>query len=83
MSRNSPRLTFEGTRDMMTRHTARELATNYRIPLDSDFHTLGASQVESIIAAADSVKYRAPKLRNGSRARYFHAYLRRAANRPA
>ncbi len=66
---------------MMSRDDARALTRRYSIPLDSDFHRLRSEQVESIIAAADSVKYRAPRNRNGSRARYFHSYLVRAANR--
>lgn len=60
---------------------AQSLATLYRIPLDRDFHALDSATVESIIAAADSVKYRAPANRNGSRARYFHAYLQRLSDR--
>ncbi len=64
----------------LNRTDARELATRYRIQLDTDFHTLDSATVESIVAAADSVRYRAPRVRNGSRARYFHAYLARAAN---
>lgn len=66
---------------MLTSYDARELASRYRIPLDRDFHALDSATVESIIAAADSVRYRAPRNRNGSRARYFHARLVRAASR--
>lgn len=58
---------------------ARAIANNYRIPLDSDFHALNSAQVESVIAAADARGYRKPASANGSRARYFHQYLRRAA----
>ena len=60
---------------------ARALAARYGIPLDCDFHALPSATVESIIAAANSVKYRQPRNANGSRARYFHARLVRAANR--
>lgn len=60
---------------------ARELARLYRIPLDRAFHALDSETVESIIAAADSVKYRKPRAANGSRARYFFERLRRAAAR--
>lgn len=65
----------------MTRFEATDLAAAYQIPLDVDFHTLPSHTVESILAAADFVKYRKPRNANGSRARYFHAYLRRIANK--
>jgi hypothetical protein len=42
-----------------------------------DFHALRSSQVDTLLTAADHYKYRKPKNANGSRARYFHAYLRR------
>lgn len=67
---------------MMTAAYARELARLYRIPLDRDFHSLNSETVESILAAADEWKYRKPRNANGSRARYFHAYLVRRAARP-
>lgn len=60
---------------------ARDLAARYGIDLERDFHALPSEQVERIIAAADSVRYRAPRNANGSRARYFHARLVRTANR--
>jgi hypothetical protein len=63
----------------MSRTAAFDLANAYRIPLRLDFHALDSAQVESIIAAADEVKYRKPANANGSRARYFHSYLCRAA----
>lgn len=65
----------------MDKDEARALARRFSIPLDRDFHALDTSNVESIILAADSVKYRRPANANGSRARYFHAYLVRAARR--
>jgi len=65
----------------LTRSDALSLAALHRVPLDRDFHSLDSSTVESIIAAADSVKYRRPANANGSRARYFHAYLQRLAAR--
>lgn len=64
----------------MTRPEARDLAAGYGIPLNRDFHSLDSGTVESIIAAADSVKYRKPPAANGSRARYFYARLVRSAN---
>lgn len=63
----------------LDRGTARGIATRWQIPLDSDFHTLDSATVERIISAADEWRYRKPYLANGSRARYFHAYLQRAA----
>ena len=65
----------------LTRHDALGLSALHHIPLGRDFHSLDSSQVESVIAAADTVKYRAPANRNGSRARYFFAYLQRLASR--
>lgn len=65
----------------LTRDQALDIASRHHIPLGEDFCTLRASQVENIIAAADEAKYRKPASANGSRARYFHARLVRAANR--
>lgn len=65
----------------MTPDRARELAGKYGIPLDSQFHALPSAVVESILAAADEYRYRAPRNANGSRARYFHALLCRTASR--
>lgn len=66
----------------MTRADAVTLANDYRIPLSLDFHALDSAQVDNIIQAADTVKYRKPANANGSRARYFHAHLARIAARP-
>jgi len=65
---------------MMTRNEAHNLASACQIPLNDQFHALNHDTVERIIAAADFVKYRQPKNANGSRARYFHAYMVRSAN---
>lgn len=65
----------------LTSSDALSLANAYHIPLDRDFHALDSATVESIVAAADSVKYRRPANANGSRARYFHAYLQRLVAR--
>lgn len=49
---------------------------------DAPSHALSSATVESLLAWADNHKYRAPKNANGSRARYWHAYLtRRAAHK--
>jgi hypothetical protein len=61
----------------MSRTDATSLATKHHIPLSEDFHTLPASTVDRITSAADEMKYRKPRNANGSRARYFYAYLRR------
>lgn len=63
----------------MTKAEATELAARHSIPLDADFFSLSWDTVERVKHAADERKYRAPKDANGSRARYFHEYLRRAA----
>lgn len=42
-----------------------------------DFHTLSSADVDTLLVAADRERYRAPRVRNGSRARYYHAALRR------
>ena len=57
------------------------LVERFGIDLSRDFHALSSDQVERIVAAADSVRYRVPRNANGSRARYFHARLERAINR--
>lgn len=62
----------------MTREEAEELARLHRIVLFADFHSLDSSMVDRIIAAADEWGYRKPKNANGSRARYFYAYMERA-----
>ena len=62
-------------------HDARGVAAYYRIDLDRDFHALDSAQVERILIAADRWRYRAPRNANGSRARYFHAYLQRLARK--
>jgi hypothetical protein len=47
--------------------------------LGVDYYTLPSANVESLLREADRYRYRAPKNRNGSRARYWHAYLARRA----
>lgn len=69
------------TRQVMTKDDAKDIARRYNIVLDVDFHTLTSSAVQRVIDAADERKYRKPKSANGSRARYFHAALVRAASR--
>ena len=71
---------------MKTTRTAAEayaLATRYGFTLGLDFFTLSGSAVLLILEAADAWKYRKPKNANGSRARYFYAYLNRLTQRKA
>lgn len=60
---------------------ARETLRMCRVDIGADFHTLSTSQVESLLAEADRVKYRKPSNANGSRGRYFHDLLQRRARR--
>lgn len=46
-----------------------------------DFHELRSGEVEALLVEADARRYRKPRNANGSRGRYFHAYLRRIADR--
>ncbi len=50
-----------------------------QIPLGADFHILSSIQVDALMFWADKAKYRAPKNANGSRGRYYHAFLQRLA----
>lgn len=63
------------------RERARGILARCRVPVGAQFHALRASTVESLIAEADAYGYRAPRVRNGSRGRYWHDYLQRAAAR--
>jgi hypothetical protein len=67
----------------LTPSQARSIAGARSIPLDVDFHSLDSETVAHILEAADAYKYKVPRNANGSRARYFHAYLRRTAERRA
>lgn len=44
-----------------------------------DFHSLSSDCVHAILDAADHWQYRQPANANGSRARYFYAFLQRKA----
>ena len=61
------------------RFNARETLRMCRVHLGADFHTLSTTQVDSLLAEADRVKYRKPRNANGSRGRYFHNLLQRRA----
>lgn len=64
----------------LSRSDARETLSRARCPLGVDFHALRTEQVDALLGEADARRYRKPRNANGSRARYFHAYLVRAAN---
>lgn len=60
---------------------ARNIAARHGFPLGADFHTLGADAVSGVLTAAHAYGYRQPRQANGSKARYFHAFLQRVARR--
>ncbi len=51
------------------------------IPPHADFFTLTASQVCDLLTFADDYRYRKPVNANGSRGRYFYAFVLRHARR--
>ena len=59
----------------MTKETARAMVRSRGISLSANFHTLSSSKVSALLEVADLMKYRKPKNANGSRGRYFFAYL--------
>ena len=61
----------------LTKHDATNLARRFGFPLGADFHSLSSGVVDAITHAADEWKYKKPRSANGSRARYFYAYLNR------
>ncbi len=63
----------------MNQAEALDLVRRYHVRIDRDFHALGTAEVANVINAANAWGYRKPRNANGSRGRYFHAYLRRAA----
>lgn len=67
----------------MDRDDARTILAQCEAPLGTDFHALPSDVVEALTAAANAAKYRKPRNANGSRTRYFHARLIRAANKDA
>jgi hypothetical protein len=58
---------------------AREVLARAGIAPGQDFFTLSASQISELLEEADRMKYRKPRNANGSRGRYFYAYLVRRA----
>lgn len=67
---------------MRLHHTdAARIFSACRIDPGQDFYTLSAEQVDRLLVAADLIHYRKPRHANGSRGRYFHAHIQRAAAR--
>lgn len=65
----------------LSKATAQSILTICMVPRDANFHTLPAGTVEALLAHADEYGYRKPKNANGSRGRYWCAYLQRVASR--
>lgn len=65
----------------LDRSAAWDILARAHVPLAHNFHALRSEQVEALLSEADAYGYRAPKNANGSRARYFHAYVVRAAEK--
>jgi hypothetical protein len=64
---------------MISPETAREILRRTH-SVGRDYHALPSSVVCELLEYADEMKYRKPKNANGSRGRYFHAYLVRRAD---
>lgn len=65
----------------LTYWEARALANSFGFDPREDFHAMSTASKEAVLRAADCVKYRKPKNANGSRGRYFAAYVRRIIER--
>jgi hypothetical protein len=61
----------------LSRIAARDLAEKQGINFKKDFFTLRSSEVETLLAIAKLNGYRKPANANGSKGRYFYAYLQR------
>lgn len=62
-------------------YEARAIMARIGCDLAANFYTLDSAQVNRVLMEADQRRYRAPKQRNGSRARYFFQYVQRTAQR--
>jgi hypothetical protein len=65
----------------LTRSEARAILRQCVRNPAADFFTLSTDEVDGVLREADARRYRKPANANGSRARYFFAYLQRAAAR--
>lgn len=59
----------------LTKEDARNKVRHAGISLHDNFFTLPASKVSVLLEVADEMGYQKPKNANGSRGRYFFAYL--------
>lgn len=62
----------------LTREDARALCSVFGIDPSQDWHAMPSGMKDAVLKAADACKYKKPKNANGSRGRYFAAYLVRA-----
>ena len=67
----------------LSRDNARSILQNCHVPLGGNFHALRSETVAALLDWADKRGYRKPSNANGSRGRYWHDYLQRAARRDA
>jgi hypothetical protein len=68
----------------MARLTSREahaILARCKVNPHVPFHALSPFHVDALLTEADARRYRKPKNANGSRGRYFHAYVVRALRR--
>lgn len=65
----------------MDKQTARAILSACHIPLGANFYGLSSDEVGDLLAYADAHKYRQPKHANGSRGRYFYAFVQRVASK--
>lgn len=66
-------------RGRIDRERARGILARCRVAVGANFYALRQETVSALLAEADAHKYRAPRNANGSRGRYWHEYLQRAA----
>lgn len=67
----------------LTREEARERLAEAGVAVGTNFFTLPNAAVCRLLELADRDHYRQPRNANGSRGRYYHARLERAASRSA
>lgn len=65
----------------LDRITAADILSRIEATAETDFHKLSSGQVGIVLTFADKHNYRKPRGANGSRGRYFFAYVQRAARR--
>lgn len=65
----------------MSKDDARALCNVFGINPRLDWHTMPSAMKEAVLRAADERRYKKPKNANGSRGRYFAAYLSRAVEK--